>query len=248
MTFNIWCSGGYSIIQCCQAIEQVRPDIVGIQEASRGVVQFMADYLGYYYNQSRRVLSRFPITSSDQSKYLVDVHIGQRIVQVCNIHAKAAPYPPHLLHCKKQSIEEVCLSERRVQLNSITNELEEEKRFRNKPISDSDGRFQHTKSFGLSTRSSTCPLECVNSLSIILMDTYYHAEAHDRQVGEEPPLGITWTPIPAREPDQVFDRIDFIYAGGDEFIVLNSFTRDGENGPSPWPSDHRAVVSDLSFK
>lgn len=65
--------------------------------------------------------------------------------------------------------------------------------------------------------------------------------------------GFTWTPttLPS-DPDDHHDRIDYVYAKGPALRVLSSAVV-GEKAPeadvvvSPWPSDHRAVVSEVAF-
>nr|MBA3870052.1 endonuclease/exonuclease/phosphatase family protein [Anaerolineae bacterium] len=63
--------------------------------------------------------------------------------------------------------------------------------------------------------------------------------------------GMTWTPgypVPRLRPNEVVDRIDMIFAGGnikviDSQIVGEKDGKDVDIGVAPWPSDHRAVVS-----
>ncbi|MEQ7052677.1 hypothetical protein ABN764_18720 [Paenibacillaceae sp. P-4] len=60
---------------------------------------------------------------------------------------------------------------------------------------------------------------------------------------------VTWTPGGNGHIalDEVHDRIDFVYAGGPSATIDSRIV--GERGPytdiaiTPWPSDHRAVVS-----
>ena len=65
--------------------------------------------------------------------------------------------------------------------------------------------------------------------------------------------GITWTPTTeASDPEDHHDRIDFIFARGKGLKVLSSAVvgekaEDADIVVTPWPSDHRAVVSKLEF-
>jgi len=44
----------------------------------------------------------------------------------------------------------------------------------------------------------------------------------------------------------VFDRIDFVYfSTGDGVEVKSAIELDGRNSVNPWPSDHRAVLSNF---
>lgn len=65
--------------------------------------------------------------------------------------------------------------------------------------------------------------------------------------------GITWTPTTeASNPEDHHDRIDFIFARA-KALKVHSAGVVGEKTPeadivvSPWPSDHRAVVANVSF-
>jgi exodeoxyribonuclease III len=65
--------------------------------------------------------------------------------------------------------------------------------------------------------------------------------------------GMTWTPTTeASDPEDHHDRIDFVFARGNGLKVLSSAVV-GEKAPeadiivTPWPSDHRAVVSKVEF-
>jgi endonuclease/exonuclease/phosphatase family metal-dependent hydrolase len=79
-----------------------------------------------------------------------------------------------------------------------------------------------------------------------LRDSFREAHPDPTQVP-----GLTWTagmPAPYIRPHETLDRIDFIFSGG-PVAVLDSrvFGEAGGNGVdasvTPWPSDHRAVVS-----
>jgi hypothetical protein len=61
--------------------------------------------------------------------------------------------------------------------------------------------------------------------------------------------GITWTPDGYQhDPKDVFDRIDFVhFSDGDGVAVTSSTDLDARNSVSPWPSDHRAVVSTFTL-
>ena len=63
----------------------------------------------------------------------------------------------------------------------------------------------------------------------------------------------TWTPQgDEADPQDHHDRIDFAFAKADGLKVLDAAIV-GETGPrtdlasDPWPSDHRAVVAEVSF-
>jgi endonuclease/exonuclease/phosphatase family metal-dependent hydrolase len=79
-----------------------------------------------------------------------------------------------------------------------------------------------------------------------LRDSY--REAHPDAVAKP---GFTWTagmPHPFIRPRETMDRIDYVFAGGPVRTVASEIVGE-QSGPdvdisvSPWPSDHRAVVS-----
>ena len=85
-----------------------------------------------------------------------------------------------------------------------------------------------------------------------LVDSYRELHPANRKypgsfASDDP--GITWTPKPAEEPEDVFDRIDFIYySKGDGARPLSSAELDERNSVQPWPSDHRAVLSTFALR
>jgi hypothetical protein len=61
--------------------------------------------------------------------------------------------------------------------------------------------------------------------------------------------GVTWTPRVDQEPNNAFDRIDFVFFSQEDSITLSeSMELDGRNSANPWPSDHRAVLARFSLK
>jgi hypothetical protein len=97
-----------------------------------------------------------------------------------------------------------------------------------------------------------------------LLDTYFDAPQHARFLrnrfdasatvmsevvgngGEEPIDGRTWSTL--KDEYDIYDRIDFIYmARNANAQVLNSFTLVERNTLPHYPSDHRAVVTDLTL-
>jgi exodeoxyribonuclease-3 len=64
---------------------------------------------------------------------------------------------------------------------------------------------------------------------------------------------FTWTPTTAADdPSDHHDRIDFVFARGETLTVADA--RIVGEAPetsgivvTPWPSDHRAVVTEVSF-
>jgi hypothetical protein len=85
-----------------------------------------------------------------------------------------------------------------------------------------------------------------------LEDTYATANpdhlASWRKTGGPKAPGTTWTSLP-RPANIAGDRIDFIHASREGLLVDRSVTLDEETDCcDPWPSDHRAVLTDLRFR
>lgn len=65
--------------------------------------------------------------------------------------------------------------------------------------------------------------------------------------------GLTWTPTTAQtDPEDHHDRIDFIFAKAKNLKVNSSMVigedkQHADIAIAPWPSDHRAVVSQIEF-
>jgi exonuclease III len=87
-----------------------------------------------------------------------------------------------------------------------------------------------------------------------LEDTYAIANpghlASWRKTGGPKAPGVTWTSLPkAMNSHGCYDRIDFIHASREGLLVDRSVTLDEETaGCDPWPSDHRAVLTDMRFR
>lgn len=84
--------------------------------------------------------------------------------------------------------------------------------------------------------------------SLGFVDTY--RAAHPDEVSHP---GLTWTPTTAEnDPEDHHDRIDYVFAKAPGLAVLRSAVL-GEKSEradiviTPWPSDHRAVVSTVAY-
>jgi len=240
MTFNMW-GGGDSWNKCVEAIQNSGADIIGLQEASNFVG--IANSLGFYYDEGTWTLSRYPITAVQGWGYGQAVTItlpsGQD-VYVFNCHLPPYPYGPYQLPDVQAALQAELQAQwpvlNQILLNMISYIATGKPCFLT-------GDFNVASHLDYADVPWKCSQECAaggltDSYRSVHPDnrTYPPAFAYD-----EP--GITWTPKPAQEPYDVYDRIDFVYFSGDNVMCTSSEELDGRNSVSPWPSDHRAVVS-----
>jgi exodeoxyribonuclease III len=124
MSFNIWGGGANEskpVDETVAAIEEVDPDIVGVQETrlegdrctanvcppkGPSVAKEIADALGYHYHEQTEVndalwanaiLSRDPIGDPTPNDLGVEIDVDGRSVYAFNIHLDDSPYQPYQL-------------------------------------------------------------------------------------------------------------------------------------------------------
>lgn len=240
MSFNMW-GGGDSWNKCVDAMRDSGADIIGLQEAANFVG--IANSLGFYYDEGTSTLSRYPITAVQGSGYGQAVTItlpsGQD-VYVFNCHLPAYPYGPYRL----PDVQAALQAELQAQwpalgpiLLNISFYIATGK------TCFLTGDFNVASHLDYANVPWKCSQECAHAG---LADSYRSVHPDNRTYPpafayDEP--GITWTPKPSQEPYGVYDRIDFVYSSGSNVRCIFSEELDGRNSVSPWPSDHRAVVS-----
>ncbi len=246
MTFNIWGGGGDNLNKCIQAIQSSGADIIGIQEAS-GTLSTIATSLGFYYDEGTSTLSRYPITAVQGWGYGQAVTVSLpsgKDIYVFNCHLTAYPYGPYAL----PDVEAALQAELQTQWAGLQPILLNMSSYiaTGKPCFLT-GDFNVSSHLDYANVPWKCSRECVRAG---LVDSYRYVHPGNRTY---PPsfdfndLGITWTPKPAREPYDIFDRIDLVYSGGNNVVCTVSEELDSRNSVTPWPSDHRAVVSTFSL-
>ncbi len=242
MTFNMW-GGGDNWNKCVQAMQNSGADIIGLQEASNFVG--IATQLGFYYDEGTSTLSRYPITAVQGSGYGQAVTItlpSGKVVYMFNCHLTAYPYGPYELW----DVEAALNAELQTQWADLYPILLNISSYiaTGRPCFLT-GDFNVASHLDYAAVPWKCSRECARAG---LADSYHyvHPDNNDLSIPnhfEFDDPGITWTPKPAEEPSNVFDRIDFVYGGGNNVVCTASTELDSRNSVSPWPSDHRAVVS-----
>lgn len=260
MTFNIeWGGMLVSYDNVLDAIRRSNVDIVGIQEAEGNLRKIAAD-LGWHYDRRSYVVSKFPLIDPPgaNGKYVFAEVTPGKVVVVANVHLPSDPYGPDIVR-DGGSPAAVLKAEQGVRMPAIRTVLDSVA-----PILATRTPLIMTGDFNAPAHSDwtsdtvgTRPflryaLQWPVSTAILaagLRDSW-------RDVFPDPVAnpGLTWwasrPPLESYAPGEgdAQDRIDFIWYAGDA-EVTSSYIVGETDGPevslelSPWPSDHRAVVS-----
>ena len=255
MTFNVWYGGEQvSLEKVAEAIRAADPDIVGLQECDRNLER-IAEAAGMpYVDARRRILSRWPIfdsgsgvrTESGPSPYsttsldkgalhaFVMVRPG-RVVAVSNVHLSNG----------------AALADRRTDearplaalgaLGAAGTPV-----FLTGDFNTSSHLDRASATGRADEDAPDVPVHAVTRLlaSAGLRDSF--REANPDPVARP---GITWTPgAPNPMHERNRSRIDYVFAAGraktlDSRVIGEAGGPYTDIGVSPWPSDHRAVVS-----
>jgi len=253
MSFNIWVSGRGGLSNCIEVIRTSGADIVGLQECNATTAQTIANALGFHATPDGDVsiVSRFPIVASIPASggrgVTIELGPGQR-VHLFNCHLTAYPYGPYdLKNGRTQGF--IINQENSTRMPALNQLLSAMSPY----LATAEpcflvGDFNAPSHFDYASFPWPTSIACTNAG---LIDSYHLLHSSNRKYPgmfafDEP--GITWTPMTNQEPEGVFDRIDFVhFSAGDGVAVTNSTELDGRNSISPWPSDHRAVLSTFTL-
>ncbi len=281
MTFNIWRGGDQvDLGMTAKAIQAAKADVVGIQE-SDGNLRRLAAMLGWPAVNARvSIISKYPLIdppASDQGHAVhrddgftnpytfIEMQTG-RIAAIANVHLPSNAYGPYALR-KGASPAEVTSQEKRLRLAGVQPVYEKLLQLEAKGIPvfltgdfNVPSHLDWTASTAKVHKHIRFPVEW--PVSKALMDAGFRDSY--REIHPDPCRhpGWTWTsgyPYPRIRPNEIFDRIDFIWAKGNSKTVSSHVV--GEGGKhmmdgqhinkdvaiavAPWPSDHRAVVSEF---
>jgi endonuclease/exonuclease/phosphatase family metal-dependent hydrolase len=263
MTFNIE-NGGTQVDfnKIVEAVKKSGADIVGIQEAW-GNTRRLAAALGWkYYDPSQHIVSRFPLFERMDSKgtYVFVEVTHAEFVAMANMHLPDEPYGPDLIH-KGIAVSAVVTNEQKVRLPTALTYIDAMSSLAKKGIPvfltgdfNSPSHLDWTTSTVNVLRNHryavTWPVTKIAAAKG-LTDSYRNIYPNPTK---DP--GYTW---PAERPivkktidnfnpsaEDLPDRIDFIFTAGHS-RVLNSHVLNSTD-VSPWPSDHRAVVSQFEVQ
>jgi endonuclease/exonuclease/phosphatase family metal-dependent hydrolase len=265
MTFNIENGGTQvSFDNVALAVKKADADIVGIQEAW-GNTPRLAKALGWkYYNSRQHIVSRFPLFEATDSHGLyvfVELRPGE-FVAMANMHLPDEPYGPDLIK-NGMSATAVIHNERKVRLPTALPFITKMSTLAKLGIPvfltgdfNSPSDLDWTVSTVNVLRNHRYALAWPVTKTLAedgLIDSYrkIHPDA-----AKQP--SFTWPARRAMVKNSIDgfnpslmdlpDRIDFIFSGGhvrvvDSQVVGEADNKDLKIGVSPWPSDHRAVVS-----
>lgn len=249
MTFNIW-RGSTSIVQVAEAIRIAEADVIGIQEAD-GQLPALARKLNYYNDEGHSILSRYPLHQSAHKEFIWIEVAPDEVAAMSNVHLCHEPYGPYDIRDGLDAAAAV-KNENRIHMQEMNSRFHLLGQLASQGVPvfltgdfnvpshldwTDEAKSMHfgvTVEWPVSTR-----LE-----QLQFRDSYreVHSDPHTKPA-------VTWTSGGNGhiEPDEVHDRIDYVYAGGPSATIDSRIV--GERGPytdiaiTPWPSDHRAVVS-----
>lgn len=259
LSFNILYGGDeIDFEKVIEVIQKANPDVVGIQEAE-GNIPRLASALGWKHYDSRlHLLSKYPIFSNNLHPWYyayIELRPGKSVA-VFNIHLPSDPYGPDLIR-DGASVEEVLKNEYQLRYPELDtfallfNDLSR-KKIPTLVTGDfnSPSHRDWTTEAHLMRRHMHYPVDWVVSKRMEengFTDTY---RSHYPDPRKNP--GLTWTPAtpPIVGANETHDRIDFIWARDIERVLTSTLigeaiSNDVSIAVSPFPSDHRAVLSSL---
>jgi endonuclease/exonuclease/phosphatase family metal-dependent hydrolase len=267
MSFNIWLGGDQVNFQkLIEAIRAADADIVCLQEAGGNTARIAAALGWSYAVPARHIIARVPLFAppmatkgsegNDLNVVYAEVEPG-RFVAIANVHLPSDPYGATELRDGK-SVDEVMEIERSQLVTAIEPYIAPAAALAksgtptvlsgdfNSP-SPLDWTPAMTKRWPQVKEKIVWPAQQA-LLDAGFIDTY--RTAHPDPAAR---AGITWSygyPYPYLKANEQLDRIDFVMALGAAKTIKSEILGDPrmpdtDIGVSPWPSDHRAVVSTL---
>lgn len=275
LTFNIWYGGDQvSFAKVIEAIRAADADIVGLQETDGKTLEIAAA-AGYPYTDIRRhILSKYPLFDSGLGETTFEgapvysiagvdpdrIHAFAlvapgKVVAVANTHLTSDPYGPELIK-DGASLEDVLANETAIRVPeaaALADGLA--------PVVKSGMPLILTGDFNTPSFRDWTPVAALArglpfavdwpATKIIedagLVDTFRYA--HPDLVVTP---GLTWTPgrpAPFVPKGETHDRIDYVFAANatvtDSVIMGEAGNPAVSVAVSPWPSDHRAVLTTL---
>jgi endonuclease/exonuclease/phosphatase family metal-dependent hydrolase len=260
MTFNIWVGGELvDLGKVIEAIRAAQADVVGLQEIGGNIGRIAAGLGWQYMNPRLGIIARYPLIdlrSGDGTAIFVQVNPGQ-VIAIANTHLSSDPYGPYLVR-DGEPLDKVLANEQALRMPEMEPVVAGLGTLIDAGIPvvltgdfNSPSHLDWTEAGAKIGRTKRYPVAWPVSLAAAahgLQDTY--RAAHPDVVAKP---GITWPagyPAPRVRDNEAYDRIDFVYASKgiqviDSKIVGEPGGADVDIPISPYPSDHRAVVSTL---
>ena len=270
MTFNTWYSAQYGnggLERVSEIIADLNIDVIGFQETdSLSIIEiksFLNNFDGYeqlYSTPSQSnisIISRFPITDIyDYNLYGIGADITFSDIDTFKFvssHLSAYPYGPYDLY-EGVSIDEVIqneLSTRYLENLDIYNQIITNSS--NNPqlpvIYVGDHNTPSKLDWGLNNINQNFGFSIEWPVSEFLLNNNFYDSYRLVNPSIFDDIGLTWSPgYPKNNFDSwdVHDRIDMIYFKhglSNKLYPIDSYIYDCD----PWPSDHRAVVTEFAI-
>ena len=265
MSFNIeWGGGNVSFAKVAEAIRAADADIVGVQEPEANLERLAGD-LGWHFDRRNHVISKYPLVDppgGDGRFLYVEVAPGD-VVAMASVHLPSDPYGPDWLRAGRQPAEVLAL-ERRLRLPQIEPVLAALA-----PVHRRGVPVFLVGDFNAPPHTDVIPAaagefpEGALELAWPVSRAAAASGLRDswREVHPDPVAapGFTWWAArpriedynPSDPTDQA--RIDLVWFAGEATVLDSQLV--GEQGArgvdisiAPWPSDHRAVVSEFKVR
>ena len=261
MEFNIEYGGTQvSFAKVVEAVKKAAPDVVGLEEAETNTPR-LAKLAGYpYFSSGMQIVSRYPILEPSGAKgayALIEVQPG-RVVAISNVHLPSAPYGPNWIRDGKTAAQVVAL-ENKARMPAIQQQIQVLPQLAKQGIPvfvtgdfNAPSHLDYTAA-AVGTRKEV-KYVVDWPVSRAMADAGFRDSYRDAHPDPVADTGLTWWAArpkvagwnpTAKDPQ---DRIDFVYAAGPSKTLSSEIV--GEVGDpavsisvSPWPSDHRAVLS-----
>lgn len=269
MTFNTWYSAQYGfggLHRVAEIIADLNIDVIGFQETNstsiieiKSLLDAFEGYEQLYSTPSESnisIISRFPIINTyDYNLYGIGVDLlisNSNMIKFVSSHLTAYPYGPYDLY-EGVSVEEVInneLSTRYLENLDIYNQII------NNPLNNpnlpviyvGDHNTPSLLDWENDNINQNFGFEIDWPVSEFLLNNGFYDSYREVYPNVNNDIGLTWSP---GYPKDIFDswdvhdRIDMIYFKQGEnqnLYPLDSYAYDCD----PWPSDHRAVITEFA--
>ena len=270
MTFNTWYSAQYGfggLERVAEIIANLNIDLIGFQETDslsiNEIKAILSNYEGYtqlYSTPSQSnisIISRFPIIETyDYNLYGIGADLlisNSDTIKFVSSHLTAYPYGPYDLY-EGISIDEVMANEMNTRYlenidiyNQIINNSSNNP---NLPvIYVGDHNTPSHLDWGYDNINQNFGFEINWPVSEFLLNNGFYDSFRELYPNVNDHIGLTWSPgYPKNTFDSwdIHDRIDMIYFKHGNIKNLyphESYIYDCD----PWPSDHRAVITEFSI-
>ncbi len=243
-----------TLVKVVEAIRASGADVVGLEEGEHNT-QAIADALGWYASERTQVVSRYPIIDPPGAGgvYVWIEAAPGRVVAIGNVHLPAEPYGPYELR-DGATLDDVLALERSTRVPALAAHRAVLPGLAAAGIPvflvgdfNSPSHLDWTPA--VAALRPDVPFAVDWPVSRVLTTAGFRDSYRDVHPDPVAVPGHTWTPGgPESDPLEVHDRIDWVLASGPATAVASIVVGEA-GGPdvafsvTPWPTDHRGVVS-----